>query len=505
MSKHGKTKEEILRLISEGKTNLSEISGALGLAPSTVSKHLHDLESTGLIEPKDRSFARKWKHYKVNRSVSAGRETEREVMLNRSSVWKGATISVVAVLVVLCYLYFSGVGAEYIPISITDPPSVPVGTTALYLNYSSLEVHVVGGNSGGYWMPVNSSGRVDLMSLINESEVIGSAEIPSGAGIDMVRFNITSSSIVVDNATYDVRLASSSISAMVDTTNKLNSSSGVLLDFSPVVTEQYAQNSTPIFVLFPSLKAAVIPSPSGLSGLGIGNFVSTHARYQMQQGFGGTFAGRSTNLTVESASATGSSNSTTLDLSLFNNGNSNLTVYSVLVGEMQTPPAWNTTLNAFGNGYFVEGQGFGRGQWAAKQANSSLLINNTNIDRNLPYARNGSFRINLPRPVNSIVIARMPPEQEGGGGMPQMGQFVFAHGQSGAMLVVFSNGTMAEPSPPMPTQMFSSNGMGYTIPAHGSVTLTFEGRLFLGAAAPSGNYTVSIVTSKGIVQANVTS
>ena len=37
MSKWGRTKEDILRLISEGKNNLSEISATLDLAPSTVS------------------------------------------------------------------------------------------------------------------------------------------------------------------------------------------------------------------------------------------------------------------------------------------------------------------------------------------------------------------------------------------------------------------------------------------------------------------------------------
>ena len=50
MSKQGSTKERILELIAEGSDNLSEISEKLNLAPSTVSKHIHDLESARAID-----------------------------------------------------------------------------------------------------------------------------------------------------------------------------------------------------------------------------------------------------------------------------------------------------------------------------------------------------------------------------------------------------------------------------------------------------------------------
>src|SRR5271157_5477391 len=69
MSRQGSTKEKILKLISEGSDNLSEISKRLDLAPSTVSKHIHDLESSKAIEQKSNPHVKKWKYYKLNKDA----------------------------------------------------------------------------------------------------------------------------------------------------------------------------------------------------------------------------------------------------------------------------------------------------------------------------------------------------------------------------------------------------------------------------------------------------
>ena len=61
MAKQGDTKGKILKLISEGKNNPSKISETLNLAPSTVSKHLHDLETSGSIEQEEKEHVKKWK------------------------------------------------------------------------------------------------------------------------------------------------------------------------------------------------------------------------------------------------------------------------------------------------------------------------------------------------------------------------------------------------------------------------------------------------------------
>lgn len=61
MSKYGKTKSDVLKLISENKDTLSIISSELGLAPSTVSKHLNELQDLGAIRLVKSEYAKKWK------------------------------------------------------------------------------------------------------------------------------------------------------------------------------------------------------------------------------------------------------------------------------------------------------------------------------------------------------------------------------------------------------------------------------------------------------------
>ncbi len=511
MSKHGTTKDRILKLIPEGKTNLSSISEALELAPSTVSKHLHDLESAGLIEPKDTTFAPKWKHYRI---VQAQEESEKQVaspIPNRSVAWKSGIIMAVALLAIFSYTYYTSISSIYVPISITDPPQVPTGTQSLYINYSSLKVHLVSQNSSS-WISINSSGTLNLLSLINESEVIGSVKIPSGSRISKVRFNITSANITVDNVTYPVILSDSVIVAAVQENKSLNSSSGVLLDFSPAVLEQQMQNAT-TFVLLPSISAAVIPSPNGLYGPGINNFVAVHARYPIMQA-AGPFLQQQANITVDSAVLSGSGNGTSLNITITNDGNSNATVFGVVLGQNdamipgQVTP--NFTGNFSGNGnmpYVTNAQGPGGKVWVIQQYNGSVMINGGGFNRTIiPYPKNGTFRVNLTMPINSIVIVR---GNASGLIPPPIGPVGPMQATEHVAFTVYSNGTMEQMgrfTMSLPVGNSSINELGYVIPAHSKVSLHYNGAITVGYhifANASGQYSVDILTDKGLVQANV--
>ena len=66
MSRTGETKSNILKLLGQKNRTLSEISSDLGLAPSTVSQHLQELEISGAIEEVENEHIRKWKYYRLN-------------------------------------------------------------------------------------------------------------------------------------------------------------------------------------------------------------------------------------------------------------------------------------------------------------------------------------------------------------------------------------------------------------------------------------------------------
>jgi hypothetical protein len=66
-------------------------------------------------------------------------------------------------------------------VALTDPPSVPAGTSALFLNYSGVELIT---NSSPYF--VNESGSVNLLSLLNVSKIIATFSLPKSANVNHI-------------------------------------------------------------------------------------------------------------------------------------------------------------------------------------------------------------------------------------------------------------------------------------------------------------------------------
>ncbi len=487
MSGHGTTKEKILRLIAEGSNNLTQISDKLSLAPSTVSKHLHDLESTGMIEEGD-NHTRKWKYYRIKEGAPNANAFDWGILRNKGVVGAGA----LAVFAILAFVLVSGSQAAasgMIPISITDPPSVPVGTQALYINYSSLRAHVAMGGRQS-WIDINSSGRLDLMGLVNVSQVIGGVNVSSNSIIDAVAFNISSASITVDNVTYPVYIMSKHMVATVQNKTILNPSSGVLLDFSPVVIESNAS----MFVMIPSVRA-VITQDGGVIARGVHSGMFGQARFPLPPIYRHLSANG--NITVSNPLLSFTANSVTFGASLTNTGSKNITVLGIVV-ESPAPAC---------PGREGLGMGLGGCQRASPsvyhEGNGSVEINDDAVHASQHDNVNGSFTIRLPRPVENISIY--------GVGRMDIRPTFFAGG-SGHPLIAFaveSNGTLAARfEGPM---MEQDGSMGYPLGPGASRQFSFQGSVEDGAlletpgvVAVNGTYRVAILTNDGLVTSNVT-
>lgn len=475
MGKHGDTKDRILKLISQGTDNLSDISKALDFAPSTVSKHLHDLESAGLIEYKNTHVTR-WKSYKLAKEapVEVLQVQNRVSRIRRGSVY--GIFSAAAIIAVLA-VYIYAAQPNGIPISITDPPQVPSGTQALYINYSSLSVHIDQSGSQKN-ISVDVSGSLNLMGLINESEVIADADVPKGADVESVGFDIASASIVINNVTYPVSVKGGYLTAVPEGGKRLNSSSGILLDLYPVVVPY---NSTS-FVMVPTLRATLAPK-KGIAPQGF-----HHGMAPVSLPLNGKYSNWSfadPNVTISGAGLNVSDDSVSLQFTLTNNGPSNVTIYGVLLAQKLSPKPfvyYNDTANfttSFGNG-------------------TGIMINATQVYA--LWSRSGSNRVyvKLNRPVSNISIYAIGP-------MPRP---FLANPEIAA--VVYQNGTLAALSP---NAMPESQGLapGYRLRASASQSFTYHGEL--GPSGPfmwgeqnqtSDNYTITVMTSRGIVQENIT-
>lgn len=525
-------------MISEGNNNLSSIARELELAPSTVSKHLQDLLRAGAIIEIENVHTKRWKYYKAA-DIGAYKIYKRGV-LTKNRVLATSIVAVLAVLSITLYIYAQSAasGTAYVPISLTDPPQVPPGTQALFLNYSSVSV-LVGTKGSTQWVAADSAGRIDLMSLINVSQVIAGMNLGLDSEVEEVRFNISSAAITINNVTYPVYTSSRDVMARMANTD-VNSNSGILLDFSPLVIPAYGNNST-YFLLVPSMKAALIDS--GLNGK---TQDIMQRRMPLTSSYKALLSESDDNVTVVNETFSASHNSTSFGITLRNSGDTNATILSVVL--QAGSPVFGDARQA-GNFMIVqtnatEGDGVfvvsGEGGSASlptpmvmggnRQINQGMVEhiggirihmidgNGSMLDVNATqlYAyRSGAalFTIRLQRPVNQIVLHGMPLQF-----MPiRIGQAYLYNEAANLMLshiddIIFvadRNGTLLLPYSMIGT---SRADIGYTLAPDSMVKLTFNGVISLGkgdgrVAVLSNNtkYRVSILTSKGIAsQSNVT-
>ena len=244
---------------------------------------------------------------------------------------KGAVVGAVVLLVIIiagAYLIMQnqanlGSNANLAVISLTDPPNVPNGTTSLMISYSAVQAHVVNASSSG-WVNVQGSGSVDLLSLLNVSQVIANSGIAANSTINMVRFKVNSANITINGVTSNVSVPSSMITANVS--NSGNSTSHVLVDLSPSIVTIYTNSST-VFVMVPSVKAVAFTGSQG--------YVQIGARSQLTASEKADIKSQS-NISITNEAVVSAGNSSTVSVTVKNNGNQSITIKHVMVkGSMQ--------------------------------------------------------------------------------------------------------------------------------------------------------------------------
>ncbi len=278
----------------------------------------------------------------------------------------------------------TGSQANLVPIQLTDPPQVPAGTTSLIIDYSSLQVRTSGSaNTSSVWTSSNTSGSVDLLSLLNYSETIGTVSLPANAVIRAVKFNITSASITINGTTYGVTVPGNTViqSQLNLPSNTLGTNqSSLLLSLSPTVVSILTPNST-IFVLVPSLNAVVVPR-------GASNSITVRGyREKLNSRTNESIDSSRPNLTIVSASlVTSAGNSTEITVTVKDDSNR-----SVVLKHMSISGKLSTQLNnsmVYMNTERVQSDLLER--LAAVPNCTNLSIENTNISSDI------SSRANLP-------------------------------------------------------------------------------------------------------------
>jgi len=157
-------------------------------------------------------------------------------------------------------------------IVLTDPPTVPIGVTAIYATYNDLQVHINGAGNLSGWYNLHSSGQINLMGVINVGQTIASAKLPSGL-YDALKFNITAAQVTFQGKNYTAHVAVSKTTGTqlnvpivggVQVTTGQNSAA--IIDMTPTVL-LLGNSTNPKFAFINDAKAYTIPANSIPLGL----------------------------------------------------------------------------------------------------------------------------------------------------------------------------------------------------------------------------------------------
>ena len=155
-------------------------------------------------------------------------------------------------------------GGGTLAVLMTDPPTIPNGTSAVYITYSNLAIHVSGAGNNSGWHPINSQGQIDLMGIINATQTIASANIQSGT-FNAMEFNISSAIVTFNGVNYTAGLVYQEHMLYVPIVGGITivdgQTSAAVLDLTPTVL-LLGTPANPSFAFIPSARAYTIPAQS---------------------------------------------------------------------------------------------------------------------------------------------------------------------------------------------------------------------------------------------------
>jgi hypothetical protein len=227
-------------------------------------------------------------------------------------------------------------------VMLTDPPTVPAGTTQLNLTYADVLLHVIYPNDTEEWLPVGAEGNVNLFSLVNMTQTLATITIPLNSTVDKVQFSIANVTAVINEETYNVTSLSDTFVVKVVNGAVNQTLSGVLIDFNPTVVQIQAtdENDTTVYyyVLVPSANAIIVNDITK-AHVKVGTIIQIGENnrvrlVRVKEDF-------SKNLTIVSATLTVDGNATGLSVTLKNEGDVTFRVFGLtLHGEFNTTQSW---------------------------------------------------------------------------------------------------------------------------------------------------------------------
>jgi hypothetical protein len=414
-------------------------------------------------------------------------------MSDRRTVEKFGFIALILAVAIIGVAIFAGVspltqqstGQQKATLSIllTDPPNVPSGVTAIYVEYSNLMVHISNAGNESGWYSINSGGIIDLMSVLNVSQTIGSAQLPFGT-YNLLKFNISSATVTYEGSNYTAFVYNSEITVPIEGGVVLNSTqlNAILVDIYPTVVD-IGSPSNHEFIISTTASACQMPNADQEKGIGI-------CGYRMNllgnSWWNGCESYNMVNLTITSASLSSSS----LNLTVQNTGNGSSMLTEVIITPIQE---FNWSVGNYG--YMCIPQMNGSAIFYINSTGGlqpfALETSNTN-----PWSNNGTII-----PMNYKLA-----QNNNGFNIGAQGNNGFNNGVANGFSNLSNNGIQFN-SNNIITQYFSMlDQSGYNLTAGSSVVLSYSGQISLiqmmsqtqGSIVPGESYTITVIGNNSV-------
>ena len=223
-------------------------------------------------------------------------------------------------------------GKSSFAVMLTDPPTVPAGTTVLNLTYSDISLEVTYANGTTEWVSVGTSGTVNSFALVNMTKTIASTTIPTGSSVDKIEFTIANVDAVINGTTYSVTTLSNTLVLSVANSKINQTLSGVLVDFNPTLVEIQSVdangNAIDYYVLAPSATATVVTSLDQAQ-IRVGTIVKVGQNGQAR--LTNVVQDFSQDISITSASLSVDGNTTNLSMTLTNNGDLTFRIFGIML------------------------------------------------------------------------------------------------------------------------------------------------------------------------------
>ena len=227
--------------------------------------------------------------------------------------------------------------ANNVYLSLTDPATVPVGTTALFITYSDVQLLV---SSNGTLSTVSlpgGTGTVNVLDLQNAFLVLGAMHLSNGSKIIQIEVNITSTIITINGVNSTVVIGEGTVKANITSGNSVAGTTTAVIDLVPSVTSIQTVDKT-IYVLTPSVRAVITPnnvftgqssnvsgSPSSLPPVG------RRINFTKNTNLSNIFKSVTPTIKITSASITVNGNDTSFSITVENTGNASVELNGIMI------------------------------------------------------------------------------------------------------------------------------------------------------------------------------